>query len=179
MSDPVTLVLTYVEAAQRARTSGAQDDFEAIRGYLADEVEIKLASPWTRVPWRTAHTGADALVDRLRDDVVPLAIGGTRLKVHVGGMVPANLDTTRGSAERLPLFFGGVLLMSFVLLMMVFRSVVVPLKAVAMNLLASAAAFGVLTVAVSGGALGDLVGIPEAIPVPIQLPIGQPTSNPP
>jgi RND superfamily putative drug exporter len=43
---------------------------------------------------------------------------------------------------------------------------------VAMNMLASAAAFGVLTVAVSGGALGDLVGIPEAIPVPIQLPIG-------
>src|SRR4051794_5882607 len=58
------------------------------------------------------------------------------------------------------------------LLMMVFRSVVVPLKAVVMNLLASAAAFGVLTLAVSGGPVGDLVGIPEAIPVPIQLPIG-------
>jgi RND superfamily putative drug exporter len=49
---------------------------------------------------------------------------------------------------------------------------VVPLKAVIMNLLASAAAFGVLTLAVSGGPLGDLVGIPEAIPVPILLPIG-------
>ena len=117
-------------------------------------------------------SATDALVDRLRDDVVPRAIDGTALTVHVGGMVPANLDTTRGSADRLPLFFGGVLLMSFVLLMIVFRSIVVPLKAVAMNLLASAAAFGVLTVAVSGGALGDLVGIPEAIPVPIQLPIG-------
>ena len=62
--------------------------------------------------------------------------------------------------------------MSFLLLMMVFRSVVVPLKAVVMNLLASAAAFGVLTLAVSGGPLGDLVGIPEATPVPILLPIG-------
>ena len=62
--------------------------------------------------------------------------------------------------------------MSFLLLMMVFRSVVVPLKAVVMNLLASAAAFGVLALAVSGGRLGDLVGIPEATPVPIQLPIG-------
>jgi RND superfamily putative drug exporter len=86
--------------------------------------------------------------------------------------VAANVDTTRGVASRLPLFFGGVLLMSFLLLMMVFRSVLVPVKAVAMNLLASAAAFGVLTLAVSGGWLGDLVGIPEAIPVPIQLPIG-------
>ena len=87
-------------------------------------------------------------------------------------MVPANVDTTRGVAVRLPLFFGGVLLVSFLLLMMVFRSVLVPLKAVVMNLLASAAAFGVLALAVSGGPLGDLVGIPEATPVPIQLPIG-------
>ena len=67
------------------------------------------------------------------------------------GSVPANVDTTRGVASRLPLFFGGVLLMSFLLLMMVFRSVLVPLKAVIMNLLASAAAFGVLALAVSGG----------------------------
>jgi ketosteroid isomerase-like protein len=66
MNDPVELVLAYVEAAQRARASGGQDDFEAIRGYLADEVEIWLASPWTNEPWRTAHTGADAVVDRLR-----------------------------------------------------------------------------------------------------------------
>ena len=112
------------------------------------------------------------LVDELRDSAIPDATAGTDLTVALGGMVAANLDSTRGVAERLPLFFGGVLLVSFVLLMMVFRSVVVPLKAVIMNLLASAAAFGVLTLAVSGGPLGDLVGIPEAIPVPILLPIG-------
>lgn len=115
---------------------------------------------------------SDGLVDRLRTTNIPQAISGTGLTVDVGGLVPANLDTTRGATDRLPLFFGGVLLMSFVLLMMVFRSVVVPLKAVLMNLLASAAAFGVLALAVSGGALGELVGIPESTPVPIQLPIG-------
>ena len=76
-------------------------------------------------------------------------------------MAAANLDSTRGVADRLPFFFGGVLLVSFLLLMLVFRSVVVPLKAVVMNLLASAAAFEVLTLAVSGGPLGDLVGIPR------------------
>ena len=114
----------------------------------------------------------DDLVDRLRNDSIPAAVTGTGLTVDVGGLVAANLDTTRGAAERLPLFFGGVLLMSFILLMMVFRSVAVPLKAVLMNLLASAAAFGVLALAVSGGALGELVGIPEGTPVPIQLPIG-------
>jgi RND superfamily putative drug exporter len=112
------------------------------------------------------------LVDTLRDKAVPDATAGTGLTVYVGGLAASNLDITRGVANRLPLFFGGVLLVSFLLLMMVFRSVAVPLKAVVMNLLASAAAFGVLTLAVSGGRLGDLVGIPEATPVPILLPIG-------
>ena len=79
---------------------------------------------------------------------------------------PPTSTSPAASLDRLPLFFGGVLLVSFLLLMMVFRSVVVPLKAVVMNLLASAAAFGVLALAVSGGPLGDLVGIPEATPVP-------------
>ena len=87
-------------------------------------------------------------------------------------MVAANVDSTRWTGDRLPIFFGGVLLMSYLLLAMVFRSVLVPLKAVVMNLLATAAAFGVLALATSGGPLGDLVGIPEATPVPIQLPIG-------
>ena len=112
------------------------------------------------------------LVLLLRDSAVPAAVLGTDLTVEVGGPVAANLDSTRGVASRLPLFFGGVLLMSFLLLMMVFRSVLVPVKAVVMNLLASAGAFGVLAFAVSGSWFGHLVGIPEAMPVPIQLPIG-------
>ncbi|KQZ74963.1 MMPL family transporter [Nocardioides sp. Root151] len=112
------------------------------------------------------------LVDTLRDTAIPDATAGTDLAVEVGGPTAVNLDVTRGVADRLPLFFGGVLLVSFLLLMLVFRSLVVPLKAVVMNLLASAAAFGVLTLAVSGGPLGDLVGIPERTPVPILLPLG-------
>jgi RND superfamily putative drug exporter len=112
------------------------------------------------------------LVDALRDTAVPEAIAGTDLTVDVGGISAVNVDITRGVADRLPLFFGGVLLVSFLLLMMVFRSIVVPLKAVVMNLLASVAAFGVLALAVSGGPLGDLVGIPDRTPVPILVPIG-------
>ena len=114
----------------------------------------------------------ERLVDALRHDAVPAAATATGLSVHVGGMVAANVDSTRWTGDRLPIFFGGVLVMSYLLLAMVFRSVLVPLKAVVMNLLATAAAFGVLALATSGGPLGDLVGIPEATPVPIQLPIG-------
>jgi putative drug exporter of the RND superfamily len=127
----------------------------------------------TVVPGTSPQDAAtEDLVDTLRDTAIPDATVDTDLTVAVGGTVASNLDSTRGVADRLPLFFGGVLLVSFLLLMMVFRSVVVPLKAVIMNLLASAAAFGVLTLAANGGPLGDLVGIPEATPVPILLPIG-------
>jgi ketosteroid isomerase-like protein len=88
MSDPVELVMAYVEAAQRARTFGGQDDFEAIRSYLADEVEIRLASPWIDEPWRTAHTGADAVVDRLRSS----ANAGARLTTETVNAVTAGGD---------------------------------------------------------------------------------------
>src|SRR5215210_716200 len=112
------------------------------------------------------------LVDTLRDESIPAATAATGLTIDVGGLVAVRVDTTRGVADRFALFVGGMLLFSFVLLMMVFRSVLVPLKAVTMNLLSSAAAFGVLALAVNGGPLGDLVGIPAAIPVPILLPVG-------
>ena len=112
------------------------------------------------------------LVTVLRDEALPAATAGTGLTVHVGGSVAADLDTTRATFDRLPYFFGGVLLLSFLVLTLVFRSVVVPVKAVVMNLLATSVAFGVLAYAVSGSPLGELVGIPEETPIPIQLPIG-------
>jgi RND superfamily putative drug exporter len=112
------------------------------------------------------------LIDLLRDESIPTATAGTDLTIQVGGLAAVRLDINRGVMDRLPLFFGGVLLVSFLLLMIVFRSVVVAVKAVVMNLLASAAAFGVLALATNGGPLGDLFGIPEATPVPILLPIG-------
>jgi RND superfamily putative drug exporter len=136
---------------------------DAVGTELTEVVGVALVSPailnpagdtaLLRVVPTTApqDEASEALVDTLRDDSLPAALAGTGLTVDVGGVVAANLDTTRGTADRLPLFFGGVLLVSFVLLMMVFRSVLVPLKAVIMNLLASAAAFGVLALAVSGG----------------------------
>jgi len=127
----------------------------------------------TVVPTTAPQSEAtETLVDTLRSESIPAAVAGTPLAIDVGGIVAARVDITRAVADRFPLFVGGVLLFSFVLLMMVFRSVVVPLKAVLMNLLSSAAAFGVLALAVNGGPVGDLVGIPEAIPVPILLPVG-------
>ncbi|MFC4785326.1 MMPL family transporter [Nocardioides sp. MAHUQ-72] len=174
------LVLTVQGASDRELRTAA----DAVGGRLAGVGGVAQVSPAvvneagdTAVLVLMATTSpqdraTEDLVDTLRDTVLPQATAGTGLTVDVGGTAAVDLDITRGVADRLPLFFGGVLLVSFLLLMLVFRSVVVPLKAVVMNVLASAAALGVLTLAVSGGPLGDLVGIPEATPVPILLPIG-------
>jgi ketosteroid isomerase-like protein len=66
MSDDVSIVLAYIEASQRARASQRPDDFAALRGFLADDIEIRLASAWTDAPWRVQLTSADQIVERLK-----------------------------------------------------------------------------------------------------------------
>jgi RND superfamily putative drug exporter len=114
---------------------------------------------------------SEELVDSLRDTYLPAATAGTGLDIKVGGLVASGLDATRGVGARLPFFIGGVVLLSFLLLMLVFRSLLVPLKAAIMNLLSISAALGVMALAANGGPLGDLIGIPDATPVPIFMPM--------
>src|SRR6478735_1992715 len=65
-SPAVRLVRSYIEAVQRARASGDADDFEALREFLAADVVLKVASPWTDEPWQVLHRGADAAITRLQ-----------------------------------------------------------------------------------------------------------------
>jgi RND superfamily putative drug exporter len=75
------------------------------------------------------------LVGDLRDEVIPSAVAGTELEAHVTGVVAANIDLADFVARRAVIFVGAVLALSFLLLMMVFRSLLVPLKAVIMNVI--------------------------------------------
>src|SRR6266536_3561922 len=111
------------------------------------------------------------LVDRLRDDVVPAATRGTDVDVKVGGITAGATDYSNYTAERLPVFIGLVLLLSFLLLMVVFRSVLVPLKAVIMNLLSIGAAYGVIVAVFQWGWLKDLIGVAKAGPVEAWAPM--------
>jgi RND superfamily putative drug exporter len=111
------------------------------------------------------------LVHTLRDDVIPAAVAGTGVEASVGGTTAAFIDDSEQTASRLPLLIGGVVLLSFVLLMSVFRSLAVAVKAAVMNILSIGAAYGVMTLAAGGGWLGDLVGIQDATPVPAWLPM--------
>ena len=101
------------------------------------------------------------LVERLRSEIIPAA-DTEGLSVNVTGGVPANIDFTDYLARRIVIFFGAVLGLSFLLLMMVFRSVLVPLKAVIMNVLSIAAAYGIVVAIFQWGWGGDLLGIEPA-----------------
>ena len=113
----------------------------------------------------------ERLVHALRDDVIPTAVAGTGAEASVGGLTAAFIDDSEQTAARLPLLVGGVVLLSFVLLMAVFRSLAVALKAAVMNVLSIGAAYGVMALAGNGGWFGGLVGIDEPTPVPGWLPM--------
>jgi len=121
-----------------------------------------------------ADPATTALVTKLRDTTIPDALEGTAIKtsqVSVGGSTASLIDLTTLLGERLPWFIGGVVLAAFVLLMMVFRSLLVPLKAAVMNLLSIGAAYGVLVAVFQWGWLRDLVALQETIPVAPFIPV--------
>jgi putative drug exporter of the RND superfamily len=111
------------------------------------------------------------LIARLRDDVVPVAVGAGPADVAVGGATAAFVDESDYMAPRLVVFIAAVVSLSFLLLMVVFRSVLVALKAAAMNVLTIGAAYGVMALALQGGWLGGLIGIDESTPIPAWTPM--------
>ena len=121
------------------------------------------AALWRVVPATAPQDEATTdLVDRLRDTVLPAATTDTGLDVAVAGGVAIGVDFTDYLSARLPWFFAAVLGVSFLLLMLVFRSVLVPLKAVVMNLLSLSAAYGIVVAVFQWGWGGGLLGIDGA-----------------
>ncbi len=111
------------------------------------------------------------LLSVLRDDVVPDALAGTDLHVVVGGITASYVDQTNSISERLPLFIAAVIVLSFILLLAVFRSVLVAAKAAVLNLLSIIAAYGVVAYACEGGWFGQLFGISTPTPIPAFIPM--------
>ena len=100
----------------------------------------------------------DRLVRHLRADVLPAAVNGTDAHVSLTGRAMVT-DLTDRISNRLPVFIAAVVAMSFLLLMIVFRSVLVPLKAALMNLLSIASAYGVLVMVFQWGWGASLIGL--------------------
>jgi len=144
----------------------------AVDAALAADPGIAAASPGVEVAdgvwsWRAFPTtspqdeATDQLVHRLRGEVLP----ATGLQVDVGGWTAAGVDLAGYFGNRLPWLIGAVLVLSFILLMVVFRSLLVPVKAVVMNLLSVGAAYGVIVAVFQWGWGLGLIGIDRAGPV--------------
>jgi RND superfamily putative drug exporter len=112
---------------------------------------------------QSVHT--EDLVNQLRNTVLPKTVQGSGATVYVGGQTAGFIDLGERIQDRLFLFIGAVIALSFILLMMVFRSILVPLKAAIMNLLSIGAAYGVIVAVFQWGWFKGVVGIDQTLPI--------------
>jgi RND superfamily putative drug exporter len=110
-------------------------------------------------------------VERLRAEVFPPVLSGHDAVAHVGGYTANFTDLADRVQDRLLLFIAAVIVLSFVLLMIVFRSILVPLKAAALNLLSIGAAYGVLVMVFQWEWGADLIGLEAAVPIVAFIPM--------
>jgi RND superfamily putative drug exporter len=111
-----------------------------------------------------------ALVNHIRSEV-PKATAGTSLAIHVGGETASGIDFSNVLAGKIPLFLVVIVVLAFLLLAAVFRSLLVPLMASAMNILSIGAALGAVTAAFQWGWLKPVLGFAEAGPIEVYLPL--------
>jgi RND superfamily putative drug exporter len=159
-----------LEAVDTLRAAlAAAPGVAAVSEPVLDDPAAPTAAVMTLIPTTAPQDEATTdLVGDLRDRVIPTAVASAGLDVNITGSAAANVDYTEYLSGRIPLFFGAVLAVSFLLLMVVFRSVLVPLKAVVMNMLSLAAAYGVVVAVFQWGWGADLFGISGA---PIEAPL--------
>ncbi|PRY32089.1 MMPL family transporter [Pseudosporangium ferrugineum] len=115
--------------------------------------------------------GTTELIDRLREEVIPAAENGTSLRVYVGGATAIFQDFATVLSDKLPLFLVVVIALGFLLLTVAFRSVLVPLTAAVMNVLAAAASFGVIVAIFQWGWGSSLLDLGGPGPVESFVPV--------
>ncbi|MBK5231536.1 MAG: MMPL family transporter [Thermoleophilia bacterium] len=110
-------------------------------------------------------------INLLRDTTIPRALDGTQSAAHVGGSTAGNVDLADEIGDKLPQVIFTVVLLSFLVLVLAFRSIVVPLQAAVMNLLSIGAAYGLVTFVFQEGHGASLIGLEGAVPVVSFLPL--------
>jgi len=120
-----------------------------------------------------AGTGeaAQALVRELRESIIPVAFDGSNATVYLGGNLPVFVDMKGEMDGKTPVVFAFVLGLSFILLLMVFRSIAIPTKAIVMNLLSVGAAYGLVVAVFQHGWGADLLGFQQVEQIEFWLPL--------
>jgi RND superfamily putative drug exporter len=118
----------------------------------------------TVIPESSPQSSATTDLVRTLRDVAPES-------VHVGGLTAVVIDQSDYLAGRIPVFIGGVIALSFLILLLAFRAPLIALKAGIMNLLSVVAAYGVVAYVAEGGWFGSLIGIDGDTPIPPFVPV--------
>jgi RND superfamily putative drug exporter len=177
VSSPVEVVvdgdtnsLEVREAIEDLQAAVGEDDvFGPSRMTVNDEGNAAIVSfPVNTDPLSEAAT---ASIVRVRDEYVPTAFNGVEAEVLVGGDTAFNKDSYDIVDANTPIVFSFVLGLSFLLLMVVFRSIVVPLKAIVMNLLSVGAAYGLLVLVFQEGVGAGVLGFQQVESIEAWLPL--------
>jgi len=169
--DGINVIAEVKASSPSAGSIVADPDVESILGPQPNSPTDPTAVRWLVTPvGGPQDESTTQLVERLRAEVLPQLEEAAGTDVLVSGLVAANVDMSAYMGDRMVIFFGAVLTLSFVLLMIVFRSLLVPLKAVIMNLLTIGAAYGVVVALFQWGWLSDLTGV-EPGPIETWVPM--------
>jgi putative drug exporter of the RND superfamily len=163
-------------------SSGVQTAIEDLRDLVADnelfgssQVRVNDAQDAAIVSFPInadpQSATATASIDQIRDEYVPQAFGGTAATVLVGGDTAFNKDFFDLTDTYTPIVFAFVLGLSFLLLTLMFRSIVVPLKAIVMNLLSVGAAYGLIVLVFQKGYGAELLGFRQVEAIEAWLPL--------
>ena len=115
--------------------------------------------------WSPQDDATVATIERLRSEVIPTVLGDSPARAHVGGQTANVSDVAGRVTDRLPWFVAAVVVLSFLLLMVTFRSILVPLKAAILNLLSIGAAYGVMVMVFQWGWGRELIGLETTVPI--------------
>jgi putative drug exporter of the RND superfamily len=132
-------------------------------GTVAVFTAISKSAPWA--------DETVTLVEDLRDTTIPRALHGTGATAYVGGQTAGYIDLATQISDKLPMMIAIVVGLSFIVLLLAFRSLLVPIKAAAMNLLSVAAAYGVVTAVFQLGWGSSLIGLDHSIPIVSFVPL--------
>ena len=176
-TDPVTIVVdrpskdaATQQGLTRLRAELATDrDFAA--GALTIETGARIAAASVPLSVEPTSERASAAVDRLREEYVPRAFGTAADRVFVGGAPAEARDGFAVNSAWLPIVIAFVLALSFVLLLLAFRSIAIPLTAIAVNLLSVGAAYGILVLVFQKGVGADLLGFTQVERIDAWIPV--------
>jgi uncharacterized membrane protein YdfJ with MMPL/SSD domain len=183
------------QAAQKEKSSGEQDEEKFLESKASDprltdlRTDLQKTKGVAKVTLPLVNKNGDAavytvtattapssratedLVHTFRTDVLPKATEGKHMSADVGGTTASYIDLASEITRNLPLVIGIVLVLSFLLLLLAFRSLLVPLKAVVMNVFSILAAFGVVTYAFNHTWTANLIGLEGPIPIVSYVPL--------